>query len=277
MRSSRSPTTGLGSRTAWRARSSPDSCAGPGPPTSRAAPGRAWGLRSSRRSPPPTAATSTRAPPPMAEPASRSAFPLLERRQDDPNKSLGIPRETFSSGLSGASNFSRGRDNPPVGGTPRHHLNGCTLASLSQNDPPVFPLPDAGGSVFSGTPQAPKNLRAAVSLQDAAIPHLPVDHRVILATAVAGRAPGVEVLVGARERVRGVLEPLGAGVEELRREVEPVHPPTAARVAPHELTTEVPQRRRPHLAHAVDVAPAPVLLGLVQRAPHVGSPAALPS
>src|SRR5581483_1982935 len=46
-----------------------------------------------------------------------------------------------------AAYLLRGRDNPPVEDTPRHHLDRCLIGQANR-DPPAFPLPEAGGSHF---------------------------------------------------------------------------------------------------------------------------------
>src|SRR5690349_9103935 len=94
--------------------------------------------------------------------------------------------------------------------------------------------------------------RGARSVEDAACPHLLADEPVVRTLAVAGRAPGMQVLVRAKQRVGRAFEPLAPGVEELRSEIDLVHlSAPGARVAPHERPPQVPQSRRPHLAHAM--------------------------
>src|SRR5581483_10096288 len=116
------------------------------------------------------------------------------------------------------------------------------------------------------------------SVEDAARLHLLPDDAVVAAPAVAGCASRVQVLVRAQERLGGVAEALTRGVEELRSQVDPVHLRAAgAGVAPHEPLPEVPERRGPHLAHAVDVAAASSALRLLERAADVGAPAAAAS
>src|SRR3954451_8380497 len=155
--------------------------------------------------------------------------------------------------------------------TPPQRVN---VGQSEPSDPPVFPLPDTGGSVFSGTDVG----GGARSAQDAARPHLLVDEAVVGALAIAGCASRVQVLVRAQERVGGTAEPLRAGVEGLGRQVDLVHVrATGARVALDELPPEVPQRGGPHLPDAVDVASAASLLGLLERSGDVRPPPAAPA
>src|ERR671935_2202151 len=118
--------------------------------------------------------------------------------------------------MPGISLFARTRQ-PTRRGHPPTPPRRVTVGQSEPSDPPVFPLPDTGGSVFSGT------FGSRRLTEDSALPHLAVDQCVVLPAAVSRRPLGVEALVGAEQRMRRVLERLAARVEELGGEIDLIH------------------------------------------------------
>src|SRR5213079_3006608 len=90
------------------------------------------------------------------------------------------------------------RGHPP---TPPRRVN---VGQSEPSDPPVFPLPDAGGFAFGW-------LRTARDGQLAVALHLGADRSLV--------RPAVQIRIRVEQRCRGVVERLAARVHELGREV----------------------------------------------------------
>jgi hypothetical protein len=96
----------------------------------------------------------------------------------------------------------------PSGTHPPTPPRRVTVGQSEPSDPPVFPLPGTGGSVFAPSEDA------ALRHELAAV-HLGVDRHVVRAMAVAGGARRIEGLVGAQHVMSGVVEVLTGDVHEL--------------------------------------------------------------